>query len=302
MQQALNVIEARAHFDGPERAVHVRVAGQDGKLYLDLCDKEWRAIEIDAAGWRVIDTPPVRFRRAPGMEPLPIPVAGGSINDLLRFLNIKPVPRSPTEPNKPNGDFVLTVGWLLGAFRHRGPYPVLSLAGEHGVAKTTFAAILRALVDPNSVPLRALPREDRDLFIAATNSYVVSFDNVSGLPDWISDSLCRLATGGGYSTRQLYTDQDEILLKATRPIILNGIEDAVERPDLSDRAIVLTLEPIAEEKRRPEEEFWAEFETARPAILGALLDAVATGLKRLTRHASQGAPPYGRFRALGGGV
>jgi hypothetical protein len=258
MQQALNLIEARAHFDGPERVVYVRVAGLNGKLYLDLCDKEWRAIEIDDTGWRIVDAPPVHFRRAAGMKPLPVPVVGGSINDLLPFLNIK-----PGDPSKPNPDFALTVAWLLAALRNRGPYPVKALAGEHGVAKSTFTKILRALIDPNSTPLRALPREDRDLFIAATNSYVLAFDNVSGLPDWISDTLCRLATGGGFSTRQLYTDQDEILFEATRPIILNGIEEIVTRPDLVDRAIILTLEPIARERRRSEEEFWAEFEAAR---------------------------------------
>jgi hypothetical protein len=290
MQQALNLIEARAHFDGPERAVHVRVAGLDGKLYLDLCDREWRAIEIDDTGWRIIDTPPVRFRRAAGMKPLPVPVAGGSINDLLPFLNLK-----PGDPDKPNPDFVLTVAWLLAALRSRGPYPVQALAGEHGVAKSTFTAILRALIDPNSTPLRALPREDRDLFIAATNSYVLAFDNVSGLRDWISDTLCRLATGGGFSTRQLYTDQDEILFEATRPIILNGIEEIVTRPDLIDRAIILTLEPIAKEKRRPEEEFWAEFETTRPVILGALLDAVATGFKRLPNMQFEALPRMADF-------
>jgi hypothetical protein len=104
---------------------------------------------------------------------------------------------------------------------------------------------------------------------------------VSGLPAWISDTLCRLATGGGFAVRQLYTDQDEVLFDATRPVILNGIEDIVTRPDLADRAVFLTLEPIPEERRRPEAELWAAFEAERPRILGVLLDAVVEGLKRL---------------------
>jgi hypothetical protein len=152
------------------------------------------------------------------------------------------------------------------------------LAGEQGSAKSTFSAIVRALIDPNIAPLRALPREDRDLFITASNSHVLAFDNVSGLPAWISDTLCRLATGGGFAVRQLYTDQDEVLFDATRPVILNGIEDIVTRPDLADRALFLTLEPIPEEGRRPEQELWAAFEAERPRILGALLDAVAKGI------------------------
>ena len=75
--------------------------------------------------------------------------------------------------------------------------------------------------------------------------------------------------------RQLYTDQDEVLFDAARPVILNGIEDIVTRPDLADRAILLMLEPILEERRRPERELWAAFEEERPRILDVLLDAEA---------------------------
>jgi hypothetical protein len=269
LQSALNVVEAKAHFDAPERAVHVRVAGLNGKLYLDLGNETWQAIEIDTLGWRVIDSPPVRFRRASGMRPLPIPVQGGSAEALRRFLNVKS-----------NTDFVLVIAWAASCLRDHGPYPVLVLSGEQGSAKSTFSAILRVLLDPNTAPLRALPREDRDLFIAASNGHVLAFDNVSGLPAWISDTLCRLATGGGFAVRQLYSDQDEVLFDATRPVILNGIEDIVNRPDLADRAIFLTLEPIPEERRRPEAELWTEFEDERPRILGVLLDGVVEGLKR----------------------
>jgi hypothetical protein len=246
----------------------VRVAGLNRRLYLDLADDQWRAVEIGAGGWRVIKNPPVRFRRAAGMLALPIPEAGSSIKKLRRFLNVR---------NK--RDFILIVSWLLAALRDRGPYPVLALAGEQGAAKSTLAAVLRGLVDPNSAALRALPREDRDLFIAATNGHMLAFDNVSGLPTWISDTLCRLATGGGFAVRQLYTDRDEVLFDATRPVILNGIEDVVTRPDLADRAILLNLDPIPGNRRRPEKEFWAAFERERPGILGALLNAVSRGLR-----------------------
>lgn len=272
LQSALNVIEARAHFDAPERQVHIRVGGLDGRLYLDLGDEAWRAIEIDATGWRIVDNPPVRFRRASGMKAMPVPVAGGSIETLRTFLNVQT-----------DADFVLVVAWTLACLRNRGPYPVIVLSGEQGSAKSTFSAILRALLDPNTAPLRALPREDRDIFIAASNGHVLAFDNVSGLPAWISDTLCRLATGGGFAVRQLYSDQDEVLFDAARPVILNGIEDIVTRPDLADRAVFLTLEAIPEERRRPEQELWAAFEAERPRLLGVLLDAVAKGLAELPR-------------------
>jgi hypothetical protein len=270
VQSALNVIEAKAHFDAPEMPVFIRVGGIDDALYLDLGDEAWRAVEIKTAGWRVVENPPVRFRRAAGMQPLPVPVPGGSVESLRSFLNVQ----SDT-------DFVLVVAWALAVLRNRGPYPVMVLSGEQGSAKSTFSAILRALLDPNTAPLRALPREDRDLFIAANNGHVLAFDNVSGLPSWISDTLCRLATGGGFAVRQLYSDQDEVLFDAARPVILNGIEDIVTRPDLADRAVFLALEAIPEEQRRPEAELWADFEAECPKILGVLLDAVVEGLRQL---------------------
>ena len=157
----------------------------------------------------------------------------------------------------------------------------MAIAGEQGSAKTILSKLLRSLIDPSVAPVRALPRDERELFIAASHSHVLAFDNLSGLPPWLSDTLCRLTSGGAFSTRRLFTDQDEILFAAARPIILNGIEDIVTRPDLADRAILLMLAPIAERKRRPETALWREFEHARPRILGALLDAAAHGLRML---------------------
>jgi hypothetical protein len=176
LRSALDVIEAKAtHFDAPEHVVHVRVGGVDGRVYLDLCNKTWQAVEIDSAGWRVIDTPPVRFRRASGMLPLPIPVPGGSIEALRPYLNV----RSDT-------DFIMVVAWILAALRPRGPYPVLSLFGEGGTAKSTLLSIAGALVDPSIQSLLTPPRDDRDLFINAVNRYALIFDNISTLLDWIS--------------------------------------------------------------------------------------------------------------------
>jgi hypothetical protein len=219
LQAALNVIEAKAHFDGPERVVGLRVSGLNGKLYLDLGDEHWRAVEIEADGWRIVSKSPARFRRAAGIMPLPMPKQGGSTKTLKQFLNVQ------------SGEqFILAVAWLLAALRNCGPYPILALAGEQGSAKSTFSKLSRSLVDPNAAPLRALPREERDLFIAANNGHVLVFDNVSSMPLWLSDAICRLATGGGFSVRQLYTDQDEILFDAQRPVILNGIENVVDRP------------------------------------------------------------------------
>jgi hypothetical protein len=219
----LDLLEARAQFDAPERRVHVRIAEYEDHIYVDLADEHWRAIEIGSNGWRVNKFPPVRFRRPAGMLPLPVPERGGLIEDLLPFLNLS---------NR--NDFVLVVAWLLAGLRPSGPYPLLAISGEQGSAKTVLSKMLRALVDPNTAPVRALPREERELMIAANNGYLLAFDNLSGLPAWLSDGLCRLATGGSFAVRQLYTDDEEVLFQASRPLLVNGIEEVISRADLAD--------------------------------------------------------------------
>lgn len=91
--------------------------------------------------------------------------------------------------------------------------------------------------------------------------------------------MCRLSTGGGHAKRSLYTDDDEHLIEASKPILINGIEDVITRSDLADRSIFIQLYPITESSRRPEAEFWQEFDQAAPRILGALLDALVAGLQ-----------------------
>jgi hypothetical protein len=178
IRSALDLLEARAQFDGPERAVNIRVAENTGRLYLDLADEHWRAVAIGPNGWQVIGCSPVRFRRSAGMLSLPVPERGGSIEALRSFLNLSN-----------QNDFVLVVAWLLAALRAGGPYPLLAMSGEQGSAKTVLSKLLRALVDPNVAPVRALPREERELMIAANNGHLLAFDNLSGLPAWLSDAL-----------------------------------------------------------------------------------------------------------------
>jgi hypothetical protein len=270
IQDALGVLEGKAVFDGDEYPVYTRLAEHNGALYLDLANERWHAVEMTASGWQVVETPPVKFRRAKGMLPLPEPVPGGSLAALRPFVNVAS-----------EEDWRLLVSWLLAAFRPVGPYPVLIIYGEQGSAKSSLVRLVRALVDPNAAALRTTPRDERDLVIAATNGWLIALDNLSHLPDWLSDALCRLATGSGFATRELYTDADETIFAAQRPIVLNGIEEVATRGDLLDRAIILYLPTIPEDQRKDEKVFKAEFEQARPQILGALLDSISAALQHL---------------------
>jgi hypothetical protein len=201
------------------------------------------------------------------MLPLPRPAKDKEQNGLkyLRgLLNVR------------NDDhFDLILSYLLATLRCNGPFPVLVFNSEQGTGKTTSARICAALIDPNVAQVRSLPKDERDLFIAASNRWVLPFDNVSHLPDWQSDAFCRLSTGGAGGTRSLYTNDEEFVIKAQRPVLLNGITEIVTRPDLMDRAIVIDSPVIPAHQRRSEEDIWREFEGARPAILGSLLDVLA---------------------------
>jgi len=269
---ALGVIEAEATFRGDEHPVAVRIGGHDGKIYLDLCNKDWQSIEIDAHGWRVVDKSPIRFIRSRGMLPLPEPVREKKTKDgitaLRNYINVKD-----------DADFALVVAWVVGAFRDHGPYAVLVFIAQHGSAKSTSLKILRALIDPNSADLRAPPKTADDLYITAARSHVVPLDNVSSLPEWLSDALCRISTGMSYAKRMLFTDQDEILIYAVRPIALTSIVEVIEAPDLGDRTITIVPPRIDEKDRREESEVLTAFAKERPAILAAFLDTVAHGLK-----------------------
>lgn len=269
LRGVLSLARARAKYGGREHEVYIRVAEDGGKYYLDLGDPDWRAVEITRDEWRTVTHPPVRFVRYPGYLALPDPRKSGSIDLLRKHVNLKD-----------DDDFVLAVGWLLSALRPLGPYPVLAVNGEQGSAKSTLSHCLRALVDPNVASLRSLPKSEHDLMISATRAHVLAYDNISRISSDMSDALCRLSTGGGFATRSLYTDADETLLQAQRPILLNGIDDVIARPDLAQRTITLELQPIAP-AYRPAELLKNDFEADRPFILGALLDAMVHGLNHL---------------------
>lgn len=272
LSDVASLLEGKAVFDGPRYKLFRRTAQHEGKFYLDLCDEQWRAIEIDLNGWRVVSDPPVKFRRAKAMHPLPLPVKtkGTSLERLLLpFLNIRAV------------QWPLVAAWLTAGLRPVGPYPVLKLLGEQGSAKTTTARVLRSLVDPNAAPVRAEPRSTRDLMIAANNAWVICMDNLSVVKPDLSDAICRLSTGGGFATRTLYTDEDETIFDAQRPVILTSIEEIGTRSDLLERSLIIELPRIPEASRRAEKTFWAEFEKVRPKILGALLDIVSGAIRQL---------------------
>lgn len=267
LQDTVNTLAARAEHDGEEREVFLRTCKQGNTIYVDLANSKWEVVEITPAGWSVLKQSPIRFRRTNSMMALPTPEPNGDISDLKRLLNIAA------------SDWPLVQAWILACFNSEIPYPVLCLSGQQGTSKSTTAKTLRNLVDPNKAPIRSAAGSERDLFISAENNWLLPFDNLSRISPSMSDSLCRLSTGGAFCTRKLYADGEEAIFNARRPVIITGIEEVVTQADLLDRSLLVELEPIAPEDRITETQFNARFEKIYPSVIGAIFDLLALGLR-----------------------
>jgi hypothetical protein len=248
-----------------------RIARHGQQVFLDLCTPSWEVVEVSPQGWTVrpASEVPIRFTRAPAMLALPLPVAGGRVDALRPFFNCEET------------DFHLVVVWILAALSGGREYPILVFQGEAGSAKSTATNFARAVVDPNKAPLRKTPKEERDLFIAANNSLVLTMDNLSAPPDWLPDALCAVALDAGYACRAMYKDDEESIFRVAAPIILNGISEQLTRSDLADRALSVTLHRLSPEQMRPKDELDAAFRAALPSVLGAFLTVLASALARL---------------------
>lgn len=269
LSEVVATLKASARVHGELRDVFLRVGQKDGRLYLDLGGPDWRCVEMSAEGWRVVSDVPVLFRRVPGMLAIPEPVAGGELRMLRPFVN---------------GDddaFQLVLAQLLCSLHPGIGYPVLLVHGEEGSAKSTLLRIIKKLVDPHVVDLSRPPGDARDLAVAADNTWLMPFDNMSKMSQAMSDAICCLSTGGAFTTRELYTNRSQEIFSARRPVMLNGISQFAHQGDLLNRSLFLELDHIPENRRKSERRLWAEFDPLRPQLLGALLDALCAGLRWL---------------------
>ncbi|MCL6610098.1 MAG: hypothetical protein K6T66_01010 [Peptococcaceae bacterium] len=267
LSQSLNAIEAKGMFDGQERKLNLRVAEYKGAFAYDLADPLWRVVKITPGEWKIVDKPPIIFRRYKNTAPQVEPVRGGDLQRLLDFVNMK-------DPGEKLLFLVVTTSYLIPDI----PHPVSVFAGEKGAAKSTTARLQRRIVDPANRELMILPADKNELALTMTTNYAPCFDNLESLQGWQSDMLCQAATGGGASKRELYSDMDEIILSFLRCPVLNGINLVATRPDLLDRSVIFTLDRITPEQRQEESIFWKKFEKERPAILGGLFNTLAKAM------------------------
>ncbi|MBT9169380.1 MAG: hypothetical protein DDT19_02739 [Syntrophomonadaceae bacterium] len=269
LRQALNVIESKAVFDGPEIKLSLRVAERKGALWYDLANFAWQAVKITAEGWEVVDSPPILFRRFKNTAAQVVPKHGGELNLLKKYINLQD-----------KDDWLLLYALIVYTFIPEVPHGIPIFYGDKGSAKTTAQRVLRRLIDPAHRDTMTLPEDKTELALMLTTNYAPCFDNLDGLSAWQSDMLSQAATGGGISKRELYTDMDEVILTFLHCPMLNGINLVASRDDLLDRSILFELDRITKKKRKTEHAFWQEFEQDRPYILGAILTALSGALQR----------------------
>ena len=270
LDEIVEFLDAKALFEGPTESVYKRVAESNKMIFIDICDADRHVIEVTPHGWSIIQNPQVHFIRKKSQQPLPLPLKGGTLLDLKPFLNLKN-----------DNDFIMCIAWFLRSLSPTGPYPVLAIKGGQGTAKSTLLRVCRELIDPSSAPIRSLSKNERDLFINASNTWVLAYDNVSECSSAISDALCMISTGGAFGARKLYFDEEENIINAIQPTTIAGITNLAKRGDLVERSIIIDLPPIEKGKRLPETTFWKEFRKQYPYILGAFCDALSVILKNI---------------------
>jgi len=287
LNDALAVAHGRARFQSPEIYTNNRF-GQNAAYYLDLATPEWQSIKMSPGEWTINKDSSSCFIRTSSMRPLPLPTNGGDLSTFKQFLNI------PSQD-----DFLLVLAYLLECMRPDTPFPILLIDGEQGSAKSTTQKYIKSIIDPSSMTLRVAPNSIQDIFVAARNDYIVSYNNLSDLSAKEQDAICCLSTGGGYSKRKLFTDMDESMTDIKRPTILNGIGSIASASDFLDRCILLQLPMIDSTTRKSELFMQEEFQQAHPSLLGALLDLFVNSLAILPSIKLKETPRMSDFARLG---
>ncbi|GAB2820561.1 ATP-binding protein [Actinocorallia aurea] len=269
LSDAVTVLEGFAQ-DAEERVPQLRTALCGDRIVVDLGTPDGRCVVVGPGGWSRESRSPVLFRRSGAMRSLPEPVRDGDgLAKLRRLLNMS------------DESFRLLVGWLLAAFIPDLPHPILTFRGEQGTGKSKSAQMVIGIIDPSGAPKRTAPRDLKGWAVQAFNSWGLCIDNISIVPDWLSDALCRAVTGDGIVDRALYSDDDVVVLEFRRVLALTTIDAGALAGDLAERLLTIELALIPDSERREEAELDRAYADAHASILASLFDLLADVLKAL---------------------
>ena len=267
LRAAINTIGGKALYDGVMHPLHVRVAWDGADIVYDLGDG--KCVRIAPMGW-AIETAPILFRRYANQEPQLHPVSGGNLQDLLGLINLND-----------DGQKLLFEADIVAGLVPDIPRAVSILQGPQGSAKTTAMRMKRTLMDPTRVKAQGIPKDMPEFVQIASHNLCMFLDNISSLPEWLSDGLTRFCTRDGFIKRTLYTDDDDRIATPMGVGGVNGINLVVTAPDLLDRSLLFNFQRPADSDRREETELYAEFGRLRPYLLGAIFDALSGAMSRL---------------------
>ncbi len=261
----LGTLGGLAVFNGEEYPLCVRVARSEGAIWYDLGKS---AVKISKEGWEVVDNPPILFRRYPHQEAQVMPERGGSLAQVLEFINIKN-----------ESEQLLIMVWCVSGLIPSIPHPFPIFHGPQGSAKSTCGAVFKQLLDPSQLKQSSPPDNLREFIQVGSHHWFLPIDNLSSLYEWLSDALCRACTGEGFSKRELYSDDDDVVYSFQNIGSLNGINLVVEKPDLMERCVIFGLQKV--EKVENLASFNERFKQAKPLILGAMFDMLVGALQRV---------------------
>ena len=264
LNQAIVVLEGKAIFECSQIKLFNRIASTTNVFWYDMGDGN--AVRITAEKWTIVETP-ILFRRYSHQQAQSMPKSGGDPWKIFEFMNID------------SKHQLLTLVVVISYFVPDIALPIFHPFGPQGAGKTTICSIIKKICDPSCIETLITPGSLPQLVQILAHHHVCLFDNLSDLPQWMSDVLAQACTGGGFSKRQLFTDDEDIIYKVKRCIGLNGINLTISKPDLMDRSILLHLERIDPGKRRDEKDLWNNFEQAKPSILGGILDTIVKSMK-----------------------
>ena len=236
------------------------------ELYYDLGES---AVRITPKDWFIVARPGIMFRRFSQQLPQVIPEKGGNIFELAKYVNLSD-----------RNDILLFLVFAVSAFIPGYPRPLCLLYGTQGAGKSTPGRLLKRLIDPTTVEGTVLPTSHDDFVRTANHHALLVFDNLSSIKPNISDALARISTGDTFAKRALYTDDDDVVYRLQRPVMLNGINQVITQSDLLDRSILLEMHRINKTKMRTEKDFWADFDEQKPLILGAIFDTISKAMAK----------------------
>jgi len=266
--QVISTLEGQAFHENVKQHLFNRIARYDGIIYYDLGDDQ-RVVRIDREGWKIVTSCPVKFRRFKHQKPQVTPQEGGDIRRVLQYINLRQ-----------DKDKLLFLTYLVAVLVPDIPRVILVHVGSQGAAKSTAMRVVRSLIDPSYSDLLSPPADTNELGQLANHNYCLYFDNLSRISDDLSDILCRLATGIGFSKRKLYSDDEDILYNQKVAIGFNGVTLVAHKADVLDRCLILgSWERIPDNQRLEENELLQNFDKEKPFILGALFTVLSETLR-----------------------